>query len=75
MVPRGQIPWLREDPSFPPRDSDAVRFRLRGFVLTYVVGSLFECPTVGIPGSRQQPYDEGPKKAQGGQRAAQVSRR
>ena len=42
-----------------------------------VVGSLFDCPTVGTPGSRQahQPYDEGPRKAQGGRRAAQDSRR
>ena len=42
-----------------------------------VVGSLFDYPTVGIPGSRQayQPYDEGLRKAQGGRRAAQDSRR
>ena len=41
------------------------------------VGSLFDCPTLGIPGARQayQPYDEGPRKAQRGQRAAQGSRR
>ena len=42
-----------------------------------VVGSLFEYPTVVIPGSRQEhlPYDEGPTKAQEGRRAARDSRR
>ena len=33
-VPRGQIPWPCGTTSFIPRGSDAVRFRLRGFVLT-----------------------------------------
>ena len=32
--PRGQIPWPRGTPHPGPRGSDAVRFRLRGFVLT-----------------------------------------
>ena len=32
-VPRGQIPWPRDAPPFPPRGSDAVRFHLRAFVL------------------------------------------
>ena len=42
-----------------------------------VVGLLFDYPMVVIPGSRQEhlPYDEGPRKAQGGRRAAQDSRR
>ena len=32
--PRGQIPRPRGTPHLGPRGSDAVRFRLRGFVLT-----------------------------------------
>ena len=42
-----------------------------------VVGLLFDYPTVVIHGSRQvhMPYDEGPRKAQRGRRAAQVSPR
>ena len=59
------------------QESDGVPRRKESFTRLYdstkhsgapVVGSLFDYPTVGIPGSRQayQPYDEGPRKAQGG---------
>ena len=46
-------------------------------ITTVVVGLLFDYPTVRIPGARQayQPYDEGPREAQGGRHAAQDSRR
>ena len=42
-----------------------------------VVGLPFKYPTVVVPGPRQGylPHDESPSKAQGGQRAAQGSRR
>ena len=52
---------------------------LNGLLLQkrHVVGLLFDYPTVVVPGSRQaqQPYGEGPRRAQGGRRVAQGSRR
>ena len=55
--------------NFLPADGVAAPESLaRGDVDVRVVGSLFDYPTVVIPGSRQErlPYDEGPRKAQEG---------
>ena len=53
------------------------RSRSLGAVEPVVVGLPFKYPTVVVPGPRQGylPHDESPSKAQGGQRAAQGSRR